>query len=217
MRTRLLSLILVLAFGLNAQAQDSITVPQLEGISVDGDLSDWTNVSPVTVDSAMTADAADIADDSDLSVVAYVGYDDTTFYLGAEVTDDALVFEQAGNDIANNDALEFWLNANQYGVALVEGEPVLHQWLFSGSESDLSGAEVAFEYTGTGYIVEVSMPLAVLAAATETEVRAGTTFPFAVGADDADEEGGERLGQVYYPDGWSWNETDTYATATLGE
>ena len=94
---------------------------------------------------------------------------------------------------------------------------MLHQWLFSGTKSDLSGAEVAFKYTDTGYIVEVSLPLTVLESATETDARAGATFPFAVGVDDADEAGGERLGQVYYPDSWTWNETDTYAAATLGE
>ncbi len=211
-------LTLLLLIGFAATAQDAtVTVPKLSGVTVDGDLSDWLDATPLTVDSSMTADATDVADDDDLSMTVYTGYDDTHFYMGAEITDDALVFEKSGDAIADNDAVEFWLNANQYGVALVEGQPVLHQWLFSGSESDLSGAEVAFEYTDAGYIIEVSVPLEVLAGATETNAQAGTTFPFAVGADDADEEGGARLGQVYYPTTWTWNEPDTYATATLGE
>ena len=210
-----LTLLTVIGF---AHAQDAITIPKLtEAITVDGDLSDWPQETPLTVDSSMTADATDVADDNDLSMTVYTGYDDAHFYLGAEVTDDALVFEKSSDAIAENDAVEFWLNANQYGVALVEGQPVLHQWLFSGTESDLSAAEVAFEYTDTGYIVEVSLPLEVLASATETDAQAGSSFPFAVGADDADEEGGARLGQVYYPDSWTWSEPDTYATATLGE
>ena len=208
----------LLILGSSVQAQDSVTIPKLsESITVDGDLSDWPDATPISVDSSMTADATDVTDDSDLSMNVYTGFDDTNFYLGAQVSDDALVFERSGDEIANNDAVEFWLNANQYGVALVEGQPVLHQWLFSGTESDLSNAEVAFEYTDTGYVVEVSIPLDVLAAATETEAQAGASFPFAVGADDADEEGGERLGQVYYPTTWTWSEPDTYATATLGE
>ncbi len=219
MKNYLLAGLMLLVLGSSAHAQDAaVTIPKLaESITVDGDLSDWLDTTPITVDSSMTADATDVADDSDLSMNVYTGYDDTNFYMGAEVSDDALVFERSGDEIADNDAVEFWLNANQYGVALVEGQPVLHQWLFSGTESDLSGAEVAFEYTDTGYIVEVSVPLSVLASATETDAQAGMSFPFAVGADDANEEGGARLGQVYYPDSWTWSETGTYATATLGE
>ncbi len=219
MKIHLMAGLALFALMSSVQAQDAaVTIPKLaESITVDGDLSDWPEATPITVDSSMTADATDVADDSDLSMTVYTGYDDTNFYLGAEVSDDALVFERSGDEIADNDAVEFWLNANQYGVALVEGQPVLHQWLFSGNESDLSGAKVAFEYTDAGYTVEVSLPLSVLASATEGDTQAGISFPFAVGADDADEEGGERLGQVYYPDSWTWSETGTYATATLGQ
>ena len=213
----LAGLALLALTGVHAQ-DTTVTIPKLsQSITVDGDLSDWSQETPIAIDSSMTADATDVADDSDLSVNVYTGYDDTHFYLGAEITDDALVFEKSGDAIAENDAVEFWLNANQYGVALVEGQPVLHQFLFSGSETDLTNAEVAFEYTDAGYIVEVSVPLEVLTSAAETDAQAGMSFPFAVGADDADEEGGERLGQVYYPTTWTWNETGTYAMATLGE
>ena len=213
-----LGLTLLTVIGLAHAQEATVTIPRLaEPITVDGDLSDWPEATPISVDSSMTADATDVTDDNDLSMNVYTGYDDTNFYMSAQVSDDALVFEKLGDEIADNDAVEFWLNANQYGVALVEGQPVLHQFLFSGSESDLSGAEVAFEYTDAGYIIEVSVPLSVLAAATEEDTREGMSFPFAVGADDADEEGGARLGQVYYPATWTWNEPDTYATATLGE
>ena len=202
-----------------AHAQEAtVIIPRLaEPVTVDGDLSDWPEATPLTVDSSMTADATDVTDDGDLSMSVYTGYDDANFYMGAQVSDDALVFEKSGDAVADNDAVEFWFGANQYAVALVEGQPVLHQFLFSGTESDLSGAEVAFEYTDTGYIVEVSVPLSVLTSATEEDAQAGMSFPFAVGADDADEEGGARLGQVYYPTTWTWNEPGTYATATLGE
>lgn len=201
-----------------AGAQNEVVIPRLEQpLNVDGDLSDWSVAALTFIDAGMTADAEDVNGDEDLSVNVFVAYDETSIYIGAEVTDDVTIFEASGNGIADNDALEFWLNANQYAVALVEGKPVLHQYLFSGVESNLMAAQVGFQYTSAGYNVEVAVPLSELAIAIQGEPKIGLAFPFAVGADDADERGGARLGQLYYPTTWTWSQTDTYATAVLGD
>jgi hypothetical protein len=217
MKALLVSLLAVLTFAF-AQTEVSVTAST---IMVDGDLSDWTTEATATLDSSMVTDKTDITDDNDLSVTAYVSYDDANLYIGANVLDDATVFERGGDQLYQTDALEFWLGMNQYAVAMSEGEPVLHQFSFSGTPSDLSGAQVALEYTDTGYAVEVAIPLAVVSAAVESEVAAGSSLQMAFGGDDTDTPGKAdeeaREGQLYYPAGWEWGKPETYATVTLAE
>jgi Carbohydrate family 9 binding domain-like len=190
-------------------------------VTVDGDLSDWTTDVTVTLDSSMVTDKTDITDDTDYSAQTYLSYDDTNLYIGANVLDDATVFERGGDQLYQTDALEFWLGANQYAVALSEGQAVLHQFSFSGTQCDLSATQVALEYTDAGYAVEVAIPLSVVSAAVGSEVRAGSSFQFAVGGDDTDTTGKAeeeaREGQVYYPSTWEWGKPETYAAVTLTE
>jgi len=49
----------------------------------------------------------------------------------------------------------------------------------------------------------------------ETTFEEGVTVPVAVGANDSDEEGTERQGQIYFPEGWAWNEVDTFALLSV--
>jgi hypothetical protein len=201
-------------------AQTEVSVAK-STIAVDGDLSDWTTEVTATLDSSMVTDKTDITDDNDMSVTAYVTYDDTNLYIGANILDDATVFERGGDQLYQTDALEFWLGMNQYAVALSEGEPVLHQFSFSGTPGDLSGTQVALEYTATGYALEVAIPLSVVSSAVTSDVMAGSSLQFAIGADDtdtlgkADEEA--REGQLYYPTGWAWGKPETFAMVTLAE
>jgi hypothetical protein len=213
-------LILLLAVLTFAFAQTEVSVSK-STITVDGDLSDWTTEVSATLDSSMVTDKTDITDDNDMSVTAYITYDDTNLYIGANVLDDATVFERGGDQLYQTDALEFWLGMNQYAVAMSEGEPILHQFSFSGTPSDLSAAQVALEYTDTGYAVEVAIPLVVVSAAVESDVAAGSSIQMAFGGDDTDTPGmaeeEAREGQLYYPADWEWGKPETYATITLAE
>lgn len=190
-------------------------------ITVDGDLSDWTGEAAVNLDPTMVTDKTDITDENDYSAGVYLAHDEENLYIGANVTDDAMVFERGGDQLYQTDALEFWIGMNQFAVALSEGQPVLHRFSFSGEELDLSATQVALEYTDTGYAVEVAIPLSVVSAAAGSEVVAGSGFPFAVGGDDTDTEGKAeeeaREGQVYFPDTWEWGKPETFVTVTLVE
>lgn len=202
-----------------AFAQETISASKAT-IAVDGDLSDWTTEASVTLDPMMVTDKTDIADENDYSAQAYLAYDDENLYIGANVLDEATVFERGGDQLYETDAFEFWIGMNQFAVALSEGQVVLHQFSFSGESVDLSATQVALEYTDTGYALEVAIPLAVVTAAAGSEVMAGAGFQFAVGGNDTDTAGvaeDAREGQVYYPSTWEWGNPESFATVTLAE
>lgn len=183
-------------------------------ITVDGDLSDWSQQGPIQVDSSMVADAPEVTDEGDLSVTANVAYDDDWVYLGADVKDDVLVFERTGDALYQTDSLEFWLGVQQFGAAISDAAPYLHSF---GGSVDTEQAEVAVVPRDGGYTVEVALPRTVVEETLEMTLEPGSSVPVAVGANDADEEGGERVGQIYYPEGWTWGEPDTFAPLTVTE
>ena len=137
---KLLTGFALLALLSSAQAQDSVTIPKLtEAVTVDGDLSDWPKTAPITVDSSMTADATAVSDDGDLSMNAYTGFDDTTFYLGAEVTDDVLVFERSGDELADNDAVGVLAERQSVRRGARRGPAGVASVAFFGDEKRLVG------------------------------------------------------------------------------
>ncbi|CAA9583838.1 MAG: CBM9 [uncultured Truepera sp.] len=183
-------------------------------ITVDGNLSDWSQRGPIQVGSSMVvADAPEVTDEGDLSATANLTYDDDWVYLGADVTDDVLVFERTGDAIWQTDSLEVWFGSQQFGVAVSDAAPYLHS--FGGM--DIEEAEVAAIPHDGGYTVEVALPRAVVEETLEMTLEPGASLPVAVGANDADEEGGERVGQIYYPEGWTWGEPDTFAPLSVTE
>ena len=195
-----------------APAGGDPAIVRAESPIIDGDLSEWSGAGTITVPSTLITDVPDVDDDSDLSVTVNVAYDDDRVYIGADVKDDALVFERSGEAIWDGDALEFWLGAQQFGVALVDESPYLHAW----GEIDTSAAEVALTLSDGGYTVEVALPRSALGEA-DIFFDPGSSVPVAVGANDADEEGSARVGQIYYPEGWTWGEPNTFAPLTVTE
>jgi hypothetical protein len=191
--------------------ESAVAVPRTDAISVDGDLTDWPMWAPIEIDHTMTADATDVTDDADLSAVAQFAWDDDKLYVAIEVSDDVLVFERSGGDIWQNDAVEIWLGGQQFGVALADGETYVHSW----GGMDTAQIEAALVTHDSGYTVEVAFPLELVEEATGTTSEAEATFPVAVGVNDADEPGGERVGQIYFPEGWVWGDPETFGTAVL--
>lgn len=204
--------LLVLAAVSASVAGAGVRVPVGQAAQVDGDLSEWGGASSTAITSQMVADAPDVKDDKDLSAQVYARRDAQNLYVAVNVSDDVLVFERSGGDIWQTDTVEVWIGNSQFGATLdTSGQAYLHSW----QGADLSSAKIAVKKSAQGYAVEIAFPFSVLKAVLGQEIKAGLSFPFAVGIDDADQSGASREGQIYLPTGWKWGDTSTFTTATL--
>ena len=214
----LFALLCVAVAMVGATASAATVVPRVDGITVDGDLSDWVGVGGIFIDSTM-ATSGSPQGCADLSALAFVGYDDEFFYLAVRVTDDVLFFGRNGGDIWQTDCVELWINDAQIGFAIdANGELIVTVW--SGG-LDASAIHLAIVEEVNGYTVEAAIPAAEVGLV--LDLTAGTEFMLAIGVDDSDIETASGSGvpsdrsQIYYPASWAWRQTDTYAPAILGE
>lgn len=208
MRKAVVVALCLLLFSSVAAAE--VLVPKVDGIIVDGNLADWAGVEAIFIDSSLVADATDVQGDSDLSALAWLAYSADAFYLAARVTDDALVFERTGGDIWQNDCIELWINDKQNGLTInVNGENFIHSW----GGLNTSEAKVTVVKEENGYVLEAMLPKSMVSSTLKLE--SGQAFKVAIGVDDADQSGGGRLGQIYFPEGWVWGQTSTFSDAVL--
>lgn len=153
-------------------------------------------------------------------------WDDKYLYVGVKVIDDTLIFERTGGDIWQTDCIEVWINGFQFGLTIdANGKAYAHGWQGSVSGIKLAvktrkdlGQDPDLKVLGTsggGYVVEAAFPIAELGSLTGMTPQAGSTFQFSLGIDDADDKGGSRLGQLYFPVGWVWGNPSSFATAYL--
>ena len=180
-------------------------------ITVDGSLNEWSG--PATyVSSGLIADAADVKNDDDLSFFGMFAYDDDNLYLAFRVIDDVLVFERSGSDSWQTDCVEVWLAGSQIGFTLANGKtPEIANW----HGMDTTGTKLAVVPAASGYVVEASIPLTAIKSIIGKDPASGVSFPISFGADDCDTKGGSREGQIYFPKGWAWGSTASFATATF--
>src|SRR5690606_20004368 len=117
MRKAVVTTLLVLLVAAAPVMAQTIEVPRVSGIEVDGLLGDWVGVESHWVDPAWThADGPDVQGAADLSMRVWLGYDDEYFYFAARVTDNALVFERPADSMWQTDSVELWLNNLQVGM-----------------------------------------------------------------------------------------------------
>lgn len=194
-------------------AGEPITIYKVNkgAIVVDGNLKEWSG--PATyVSSALVADSVDVRDDDDLSLFAMLAYDEDNFYLAFRVIDDVLVFERSGSDSWQTDCVEVWLMGNQIGLTLANGKaPEIANW----HGINTTGMKLAIVPAANGYVVEASIPLSSMKSIIGKAPASGVSFPISFGADDCDTKGGSREGQIYFPKGWAWGNSASFATATF--
>lgn len=193
-------------------AGEPVTITKVNSgaITVDGDLQEWSGPA-IYVSSGLVADSIDVDGDDDLSMIGMFAYDDDNLYAAFRVIDDVLVFERSGLEVWQTDCVELWLGGMQFGLTLANGKPAIAS--FGGVST--TGAELAVVPAPGGYVVEVSFPLSVVKSCIGKDAASGVSFEISFGADDCDTKGGSREGQIYYPPGWAWGSTATYATATF--
>ncbi len=160
---------------------------------IDGDLSEWTqpehaDVRVGQVDTVVGQGATP----EDISAIVLSYWTDGWLYFAARITDDIIVRDSA--EIWEDDAVEFALDAahdrlpggnddNQFTVAS-DGA------LTNFGYAEVPGAQVAVRRHGTGYDVELALPLSVLGIGGLVE---GQTLGFTIGLID-DDDGGNRSG-----------------------
>ncbi len=135
-------------------------------ITVDGDLSEWTEIPKVTI--PPTADVVIGATSVEFAAAA----DDEFLYVMGDVTDAKIVTGLHGSDYWNEDSVEFYINGSgdldltSYtdGVAQVTVPPLNaglppEEIVLGGIQAHSAEATVVVAETSSGYAVEMAVPL----------------------------------------------------------
>lgn len=177
-------------------------------ITLDGDLSDWPMWDAINIGSRdqVTGEFEAWGGLEDASARVYTAWDDTNFYLAAEVTDQTLADAVSGHEMYKNDGFEIYIDADregdrqdqsysdddsQFAVGPVQGGAVVWDYKRGNQPSTASRIVVnrapTAEQTVSGapcnWIVEVAFPLSLI----NLEPRDGLLIGFNVALNDDDD------------------------------
>jgi hypothetical protein len=145
-----------------------------------GKVLEWIRAAPIYVNPTTSAvEAGSVKDPADFSAVLYLLWDARHLYVAAVVADDELVTQHDGGDIWQDDAVELWLDCRHDAVTHTlfqddeyqlgfspagqeRGRAVAWAWRNPKAEPVTAAMAVASAQTQTGYILEASVPWAVL-------------------------------------------------------
>lgn len=102
-----------LADDLQREARDAFmttSAARMNGVSVDGDLSEWAKAQPIFLQMEVGIDYAKSADYKGARL--YTGYDDHYLYVAGDVTDETIANNYRGGGIWNGDAVEVFVDLN---------------------------------------------------------------------------------------------------------
>lgn len=162
-------------------------IPKLDfDVSVDGDLSQWADKTHYIIGSYESEEGLDAQ--------IYAGWDESHFYLAAEVKNEEHFNENTGESIWDGDCLQFAIDPLEeggepfnVGFARASGKPRAHQWM--GADTELlekSEYDVVRDETNGVTSYEIKIPFECLG----IEPSAGTIAGFnTVIFNDADGEG----------------------------
>jgi Glycosyl hydrolases related to GH101 family, GH129/Carbohydrate family 9 binding domain-like len=169
-----------------------------------------SSVPAIRLTPKMVADAKRVDGPADLSAELRLTWDTEALYLAATVRDEKRLFAtKTDREWWQRDSVEFWVNAQQFGVALDPAAPAL---LPMGRPSDQpADGALAVSPTSDGYVLLGAFPWATLGLKA-SDVQPGRTFRFAFGVNDADGTGA-REGQLYFPATWVHSNPATFAIA----
>lgn len=170
-------------------------------VTVDADLNDWPERSLIADQPVYQPENWTGAGDH--SVRYTLAWDDTHFYLAAEVTDDAHVQTERGETLFRGDSLEFLLDVDLGGdfastelsgddfqLGLSPGAlsddnddaPEAYLWFPANRSGHAAGVTVAARRTDTGYVLEAAIPWSTFGVTPAASAR----FGFALSASDND-------------------------------
>jgi len=166
----------------NLEGSLSRNGPQLNAVYledapvIDGDILDWDGTAYGM--GYLVLGSEFYSGDEDIYGIAMLGWDETYFYLGVQVTDNKFVQTAQGNDIYRGDSLELMIDSNlsgdfatdylddddyQLGISpgnLHASEIVPEAYLWSPLEifGSVEDVMIASGFTDVGYTMEVAIP-----------------------------------------------------------
>ncbi|MCZ2122166.1 MAG: hypothetical protein LC108_07885 [Anaerolineales bacterium] len=182
------------------------TLHEVQGITVDGKLDDWTGEPTFTLDQqaqiVYNANPKSWKDAQDLSMLAWSGWTAEGLYFAFQVTDDLHKQITADTDLWHGDHVELQfdteldkdynnpgMNEDDYQIGISLGDfakipPVIYAW-FNGPEAPgaITSGKLAFTQTDNGYVLEVFLPKEALAG---IALEPGATFGMNVSVSDTD-------------------------------
>ncbi len=144
-----------------------------------GDVMKWIRAVPINLNTLTSrVEAGTINGPEDLSAVVYLLWDPQQLYVAAVVRDDEVVAQHQGENIWQDDTLELWLDCRHDAVthtlfqddeyqlgfspASQDRKAVAWAWRNPNVEPVLKAMQVASTATADGYVLEASVPWAVL-------------------------------------------------------
>ena len=145
-----------------------------------GQVLEWNRAVPAYVNAITSRiESGTVSNPQDFSAIVYTLWDQTNWYVAAVVTDDQVVTQHDGADIWQDDALELWLDCRHDAVthtlfqddeyqlgfspaSRFRNQAVAWAWRNPKAEQVIPQMRVASRVTPTGYILEGSVPWAVL-------------------------------------------------------
>lgn len=170
-------------------------------VKIDGSLSGWNLTCPISMkDARFFKEGTEWAGLADLSGVIYLNWDESNFYIAADVTDkNPMVNKKQKADIWNGDAIEMVLGLDssadkkrtafgasdyQFGLSAAS-DPIVWNWqrrrIPDGSEIKVVRKD------GTGYILEAKIPWEFFKG--KFAPSNGAKIGFDIAIDDADNSG----------------------------
>lgn len=133
--------------------------------SIDGDLKEWTSVSPIFLGKENMLAKGETTftwgGNEDLSARIYLGYDDENLYLACETTDNIFHQKYSGSNIWKGDSIQFTIDPlnnegellqsddYDYAFALTSSGPYVH-CMKSPAVQDLKDISLMIKYKGEG-------------------------------------------------------------------
>lgn len=146
-------------------------LPKAEGIVIDGNIGDWENKGIIL---PLVADGIGNSDDTGFSARLHLAWDETYFYLMAEVEDDSIVVD-TNLPLWKNDGIEIFLsdkkgtdNMVQYlilppfAAKNVSGQVNRMDYRNGNTTIDVEDLRIRTTLTAEGYIAEIAVPFSAL-------------------------------------------------------
>jgi len=178
--------------------------------ALDADFTQWQKGTPIRLTPKMATDVTDVDFHKNFSAEIWPMWASSNLYIAARVKDSVLDFGVPGlAQWWEKDSLEFWVNGKQFGLNLSsDGSKVMT------SQGEVLEGRIVLRPNADGYTLTAAIPWATIGEVASP--KAGSTFRFAVGVNDADGRG-HREAQIYSPVGWVHSTPSTFSPAVLAD